>query len=1052
MTAVACPSADTLQAFVDGQATAEERAAVARHAQGCPGCRAILALAPPSGSGPVAAAPLEVLAHGTKVGRFVVDRVIGMGGMGVVYAALDPELDRRVALKLLREESEGRRERLAREAQALARVADPNVCAVYDIGTHDGRLFIAMELVDGQTLGQWWREARRDWRQVASVFAGAARGLAAAHGAGVIHRDFKPDNVLVGADGRVRVTDFGLAAWLPMVDPPPSPAVEGHLTQSGTVMGTPLYMAPEQHAGNPTDERSDQWSFAAVLYEALHGSLPFDGRSEVDLAEAKAAGRIRPPPPGSRVPGWLDDLVRRGLAPHPEDRWPSMVAVAKALEHGRPRRRLAWAAAALAVAAVASSSALLSRHTDSGAEAGRLAALAERMEAELRIEHMAPPHDLRPALAKVRSEVEKLRTEAARDGGPASFALGKGLELLGDDDGARAAYERARADGFRIPRVAEGLGTVLSNIYQREYERARASLAGQALDRRLAVLQAELSAPASQLLASAGDEPWRAAMHRAHIALLSRDFAGARAAAGEALAADPGRYEALAFQALAWRTQTIYTAPDDTQKIEPLARALEAAEAAARYARSDPHVAILVISIHWSLERVHNEIGDKTTEMPALVAALDQAAILDPDSPELLVNRSGTLRLQAQAAKKAGTKAFRPLTEEAIRVARRAVEIDGGEIASLDELTTGLVSLARYLALTGAADAALPPIEEGLRVVDKEIAREPEAPIPHVSAQKLHDARAEAMSSLHRKGEYFAEMRRAAASGRQAIQLGYYDAAAAEIWTGLELVHLADDAWQSGRDPRPEALDGLLLVRAGRIQYPHSQWAADTLIVTLGNVAEGGLRVGDDPKALLADARTLTEDFLSRNPDHVFFQMYEGWLALLGARGSVLAGQDPTVLLAEAEHWLGMSVPKIDQDQTRHLLVEVPLVGAHWQALRGIDPMALLSEAQARLDDGIRRTPGWGNDLVADLALDRALWARRSGLRAEEDARRGLAALEKVIADEPRDASTWVEKAELEALDGDTAAATASLDRASALNGLVRGSGQWKEARALVTR
>src|SRR6185503_11608427 len=343
------------------------------------------------------AEPAAILRHDAMVDRFVVDGVLGVGGMGVVYAARDPELGRRVALKLLREESSDRRERLAREAQALARVAHPNVCAVYDIGTHDGRLFIAMELVEGQTLGRWARAQHRPWREVVAVFAAAARGLVAAHGAGVIHRDFKPDNVLVGDDGRVRVTDFGLASWVPEATPRSSDdAVD--LTRTGALLGTPRYMAPEQHAGEPADERSDQWSFAAALHEALYGQLPFAGNTASELAEAKAAGRLAPVPPGRRVPRWLERLVRRGLAVRRADRWPSMTAVVEALERRRARRHLAWAAALLGAAAVASTVVLLARPpADRGTDAARLAALAESMEAGLRIERVAPPHDMRPA-------------------------------------------------------------------------------------------------------------------------------------------------------------------------------------------------------------------------------------------------------------------------------------------------------------------------------------------------------------------------------------------------------------------------------------------------------------------------------------------------------------------------------------------------------------------------------------------------------------------------------------------------------------------------------
>jgi predicted Ser/Thr protein kinase len=193
-----------------------------------------------------------------RLGRYLVLRVLGEGGMGVVFSAYDEELDRRVAIKVLSTRAAGGtsgRARIRREAQAMARLSHPSVITVHDVGEVDGDVFVAMELVDGETLGAWLARERPKWRRVLEVFAEAGRGLAAAHAAGLVHRDFKPDNVMLGRDGRVRVMDFGLARGSAAEDEP-SPGgdaevargVDLRLTRSGAVMGTPLYMAPEQHA------------------------------------------------------------------------------------------------------------------------------------------------------------------------------------------------------------------------------------------------------------------------------------------------------------------------------------------------------------------------------------------------------------------------------------------------------------------------------------------------------------------------------------------------------------------------------------------------------------------------------------------------------------------------------------------------------------------------------------------------------------------------------------------------------------------------------------
>ena len=299
---------------------------------------------------------------------FQIDSVLGIGGMGVVYAARDCRLDRRVAIKVHHSTSTSRTARMWREARAMARLSHPNVLAIHEVGWHGRRVFIAMELVDGGSLTEWLAQPRTN-REVIERFAQAADGLAAAHAAGLVHRDFKPDNVLVGTDGRVRVADFGLAREGTSIDddtasPSPVPALGADVTCTGAAVGTPAYMSPEQLAGMPVDARADQFSFCVALYEALYGERPFAGRSVSELAGAVASGEVRRPPGGHDVPAWVDAVVRRGLYPEPADRWPSMTALAFALRQDPAatlRRRLGMAALVAALVATAAGTWLLSR-------------------------------------------------------------------------------------------------------------------------------------------------------------------------------------------------------------------------------------------------------------------------------------------------------------------------------------------------------------------------------------------------------------------------------------------------------------------------------------------------------------------------------------------------------------------------------------------------------------------------------------------------------------------------------------------------------------------
>jgi WD40 repeat protein/predicted Ser/Thr protein kinase len=270
-----------------------------------------------------------------KIGRFTVVRKLGVGGMGIVYMAYDEQLDRRVAVKLLRSSTSSEaRLRFEREAQAMARLSHPNVVAVHEVGTHEGETFVAMEFVDGQDLRAWMSAEPRTWSAIVAAFRQAGEGLVAAHEAGVVHRDFKPDNVLVGNDGRVRVADFGLAHGfgeaLELTHGVPEDSqrrLEIELTRTGALMGTPAYMPPEQYAGRRTDARGDQFSFCVALWEALYGQRPFVGKTLLELSTVIHAGRIDPPPIDNEVPGWLRAILVRGLARDPQDRWPSMRAL-----------------------------------------------------------------------------------------------------------------------------------------------------------------------------------------------------------------------------------------------------------------------------------------------------------------------------------------------------------------------------------------------------------------------------------------------------------------------------------------------------------------------------------------------------------------------------------------------------------------------------------------------------------------------------------------------------------------------------------------------------
>ncbi|MFN0250158.1 MAG: protein kinase domain-containing protein [Kofleriaceae bacterium] len=325
----ACPSEDDLVAMIEGALSAQQLAAIEKHVATCETCASVVG-------------DLGALGDPGKpraIDRYQLDRRIAAGGMGEVWAAWDPKLRREIAVKLVKPERSDdtrERDRLLREARALARLTHPNVIAVHDVGEQDGEVFIVSELVSGDTLANRGGPSA-DWRTVIRLYSQAARGLAAAHAAGLVHRDVKPANLLLGTDGRVRVADFGLAVRSKTNTPNETPDVDASLsigqsiTQRGHIAGTPAYMAPEQRAGLTVEAPADQFALCVALGEALAGRRPPMEITAIELV--KFVGERRPMEPGLDA---LCGIIARGLAVLPAERFPDMASLADALDEIAP--------------------------------------------------------------------------------------------------------------------------------------------------------------------------------------------------------------------------------------------------------------------------------------------------------------------------------------------------------------------------------------------------------------------------------------------------------------------------------------------------------------------------------------------------------------------------------------------------------------------------------------------------------------------------------------------------------------------------------------------
>ncbi len=590
-----CLPESRLLQWIEGRPPTDADAARDReHLATCYTCRSVIAFARTNTLGQTARAdappPLPLtpqLQRGDTVGRYVIIDPLGAGGMGVVYAAYDPELDRKVALKILRPGpsddvgSVGFADRLRREAQAMARLRHPNVIKVYDVSTKPGELFVAMELVDGVTLGAWLRERRRSWREIVEVFRKAGAGLAAAHEAGLVHRDFKPDNVLLSRGGDVFVTDFGLARALgayelgsavdagatgaaAAVAAPPSPeaalptspaAWQTPMTVTGALVGTPIYMAPEQLLGNHVDARADVYSFCTALYEALFGARPYSARSIEELRREVHAGQLREPD-GARVPSWLKRVVMRGLRVDPAHRHPSMRAVLDELgrdPRARRRRIGLFAGVALLVASLGIASRQVTQRQLQVCRGG------ERM--------IGGVWD-----AARRAEVERAFAASGRPQAARAFATSAAALDEWTASWLHARQDACAATRLRGEQSAEMLDLRMACLDARlAEERALVDLfahADGAMVDRAAAAARSLDTAAScsaDLLLHAGDKLPPGAAARARAAVFDADIAkakadeyaghyaeGARVAAAVASAAEREHFDASAAEARYW--------------------------------------------------------------------------------------------------------------------------------------------------------------------------------------------------------------------------------------------------------------------------------------------------------------------------------------------------------------------------------------------------------------------------------------------------------------------------------------------------------------------
>ena len=1009
-------------------------------------------------------------------GRITLKGVLGIGGMGEVHRAWDAGLERPVAVKFVRSGDPKEADRLLLEARLQARVEHPNVVRVHDTGTLGGRPCILLQLVEGQTLAEL--DTGTDWRVKVSLAAQAARGLGAAHRQGLIHRDVKPANILVEASQegpRALLTDFGLAR-----------DEEGGLTRSGLMMGSVDFMSPEQVTGAaPVDFRADIYGLGATLYAVLVGRPPFrdtpgptaDAQSTNDLHGATPEGDVHPgdllrrvleEEPrslGAQVPGLPRDLaivVSKAMEKNPSRRYGTAEALADDLERvlrgeailarpmGLPERARRWAhrypvpartlggVAVVALAALAFAGWTSFRSRTQSLEAARMGSLAADMESTLRMAYLSPAFNQKPLLAGIRAQVDHLRARPMGQVSPAGiFVVGKGLEALGDDDGARPYLEAAWSRGFRTPESAESLGFLMGRLYFKAMDRARESLAAKARERRESEAKEAFLQPATNLLNQAPGTGWKRGYREAYLLYLQGRFDESRAKSALVLQEDPSRYEALRLQASADEREL--STAFQAGKFEGMQARIEAmgtrVDEGLRWGRSDPALLKLKIrTIHFQAVLLRLNGKDGAELLAREEPLIQQLQALEGDSYGSLVTQ-GNLNWERASEVRDKNRAIMPgLFRSAAEYYRRAADLAPRDVNVRNTLAALCADWIMLLRMQGQPRQE--PLRIGLKAAEEGERLGPNMARSRFVAMQLNRSEGEALDdeggdaeAAYRSGIQKAESLKVT-EGPDALQLDSH----------LAYLHgqLSRVLFRKGGDPNLEIKQA---IEAARRMRDHLDLKAVDAVLNwnevVTNVADAMVEFGGDSKSLLELARSTSDEAITLRPDAHVLGIAKVPLLAVEASRRVQAGEDPTPIFAEMTTRLEQTKKAYGSTivhwQARAL---IPVIEGEYQARQGKDPSKSFQRAKPILEDMVRKFPGfpWSAAYLVHLPVLEARWRREQGLSYAHLAQPSLASAEKLVVKFPRQIQTWMDLAALRAMSGNAASAKDAWGKALALN------------------
>jgi len=955
--------------------------------------------------------------------RYETGELLGQGGMGEVYRAFDPALQRPVALKFLRREEPRQIERLLREARAQAKVEHELVCKVYEVGEQDGRHYIAMQLIEGVPLDVAARSMTVEQRVI--VVRDVAEAVHAAHRIGLVHRDLKPGNILVDSGGgavRPYVTDFGLVR---------DDSAES-LTRTGEAVGTPPYMAPEQARGelHRLDRRTDVYSLGAVLYELLAGRPPFVGKSAVEIlfqvvhAEIPPLRKLVP-----SVPRDLEVIAARCLEKEPLRRYQSAKELADDLERwldgdpiqARPTgfARKLWArarrhklAAGAGAAGVLAAAALLAAVWQERAASVQKATLArafgqamERIEGGLRQAHLLPLHDTRPERARVRSRMREIEAEASRVGGwaaaTASAALGRGHLALGELTRARLRLDEAWAAGERAPEVAYALGRSLGALYQRKLAEVEAIQDPARREEQRRVIEVDLRNPALAYLQKAEAAAGTRAFLDGLIALHEHRLDQALAHAARALAEEPALYEAhlLAGEAHLRRCTLAQGKGDFAAGAAANDAAGAAFARAAEIARSDPAV-LDADCERWATrqrwEGFSNLKASSAEVHRSAGAACRKVLMADPDRADVLKRLGRVHQFRGDWQLRHGEDPT-PVFLAGIDALEEAARRDPGDAEALGLQGPIHIMLAMWRRDHGG-DWRI-SLEAGSQALTLAMQADPRSSRYPLNLGGLWFYRASFEVDDGR--DPMPSYARALAAQEAAVAIEPRQAMN-PYNLGVTHVRLSGLAVQRGLDPREHVAKAVeALERAVKIM-PGFSWSHTMLGQAHVNLAQFEASSRRDPRPALAKARAALARSVALEPTSFNVHRVLGRLERLRAEGLLGDPGGPEAFAAARAELETALKANANDSSVRVEMARVEIATAADALRRGAPSVAPLQRASVLVDHVLRLNPGNIEGLVARGHL--LLVSARAGVRPaarRERARKALAAFDAALARNP---------------------------------------------------